>query len=107
VLVEMPQMLREIVREFLATQDDIEVVGEVGEAASLPAAVERYAPDLVVVGGGGLRVPGEWFDLLRSRPSLRLLAVASHGHRTTVCEVLGDISPQGLVDAIKLARARS
>jgi hypothetical protein len=97
-------MLRDIMQELLVTQDDIEVVGEVDTADRLVGAVEELGADFVIIGGDQLEVPDAWLDLLGSAPGLRLLAVASRGRRMTLCELLGDASPRGLVEAIRVAR---
>lgn len=107
VLLSMPRMMSEIVRELLDGQADIEVVGVLDASEALLEAVTRRSAHLVIIAGDQLRVPPLWLDLLEARPSLRLLAVASERHRTALCEVLGNVPPQGLVDAVRVARARN
>lgn len=107
VVLKLPRMLSDIVREFLDARADVEVVAVLDGADPLQAAVQRHAADLVIVSEDAFRVPPGWLDLLDACPGLRFLAVASEGRRSALCEVLGDIPPQKLVAVVTSARARA
>jgi hypothetical protein len=104
VVLKMPRMLSDIVHEFLQGQADIEVVAVLDGGEALEDAVTRYSADLVIIAGDQFRIPPAWLNLLDARPRLRLLALASQGHRSALCEVLGDIPPQRLAEAVRSAR---
>ena len=66
LLADDHEMLRENVREFLAGQDGMEVVGEAVDGESALEQARRLQPDVVVmdismpgVGGGGCRHPAD------------------------------------------------
>lgn len=100
VVLKLPTMLSDILRDFLNAKTNVEVVAQLDTAEPLDAAVLRHAPDLVIVSEAELRVPAAWLDLLESHPGLRLLAVTSEGHRGALCEVLGNVPPQVLVAVV-------
>ena len=106
VVLEMPRMHGEIIQELLDSQPDIEVVAVLDGTASLHDAVMRSHPGVVIVASDQFRIPPAWLDLLEARPTLKLLAVASTGHHSVLCEVVGDIPPRRLVEAVRSARAR-
>jgi DNA-binding NarL/FixJ family response regulator len=106
VLVDMPTLLRGIVREVLAPAADVELVGEFPESAGLAAAVEETEADVVVV-GGALGDGGPVRRLLEAHPRVRVLAIAADGRRGTVFllaperEPLGEVSPEVLLEAVR------
>jgi hypothetical protein len=71
------------------------------------AAVLQYAANLVIVYDDAFRVPLGWLDLLDACPRLRFLAVASEGHRSAMCELLGDVPPQKLVTVVTSGSAKA
>jgi hypothetical protein len=105
VMLKMPRMLCEIVQELLEAQADIEVVAVLDGPEPLQDAVIRFAADLVIIAGDQLRVPPAWLDLLATHPRLNLFAVAQQGQRTALCQVIGDVAPQQLVEAVRSARS--
>jgi hypothetical protein len=93
-------MLSDIVRDVLDPTTSVEIVARLETAEPLDAAVLRHTPDLVIVSEDEFHVPETWIDLLESHPGLRLLAVTSEGHRGVLCEVLGNVPPQELVEVV-------
>ncbi len=107
VVLKMPRMLSDIVQGFLDAQADVEIVAVLDRDELLREAVTRYSADLVIIAEDQFGVPPAWLDLLETHPGLKLLAFASEGHRSALCEVLGDMPPQRLVEVVKSARART
>jgi DNA-binding NarL/FixJ family response regulator len=107
-IVNMPQMLREIIREVVSPESDMEVAGEFSGTTDLLEAVERTRADFVITGTEDADVAGVG-RLLRMRPRLKVLAVAADGRQTYLYELrpqkvhLGEVSPQNLLDAIRSA----
>jgi DNA-binding NarL/FixJ family response regulator len=108
LLVEMPRMLCDIITDVVASQPDMVVVGELPERADLLPAVNRTRADVVVLGLPDSDLPNECGPLFDAHPRSRLLGVAADGRRAFLYELrpqripLGEVSPQGLLDAIRL-----
>jgi chemotaxis response regulator CheB len=106
LVVGMPGLLRDIVRETLAGHNDIDVV-EDGDANDPMPAIGRVEPETVV--WCAHRPPPErTLDaLLYAHPRLRILMVVGEGRRGLMHElvpqtsVLGEISPQLLLSAVR------
>jgi DNA-binding NarL/FixJ family response regulator len=99
--VDMPVMLRGIIREYLVGQPDVEIVGEMGEDVGLLEAVDEREVDLVIAGADCL--PDNWRRLLAARPAVRLVALAGNGSQAAVCELLRDPALEGLLRVVRRA----
>jgi DNA-binding NarL/FixJ family response regulator len=111
LLADLPRMIREIISDTLASQDDMEVVAELPTLASLPAALEDSQADVVVLGGDD---PMLAVALLQRIPHLTVLAVSEEGRESWLYELrpkrvlISEISPRRLVGAIReSSRARA
>jgi DNA-binding NarL/FixJ family response regulator len=106
----MPLMLRDIVREVLAPEPDLAVVGEFPASTDLRTAVEQTDAGVVVVGAEAAGLPAIR-TLLAEHPHVNVLAVASDArdgvvYRLTPARVaIGDVSPGSLLQAIREAAA--
>ncbi len=105
ILVSMPALLRDILAQTLGAQLDMEVIGELGGGIEL--LVDAGRADVVVIGLDQLDLPGIATNLLVEYPHLVLLAMTTDGRAAALFELrpqqtpIGDVSPQGLVDAIR------
>jgi len=100
----MPPLMRDIIRDAIAREPDLDVVAE-REAAGLSEAVEREEPDFVIVG------PGAGSQTVRAvvgaGSGIRALEVHSDGKESVLYELrphrvsLGEISPEMLVQTIR------
>jgi hypothetical protein len=112
VLVDMPRVLREIVRMHLP-EPEFEVVAELGEEAPLLPVVDEHGAHAVIFGTDSAGLPQVGRDLLAACPFVKLLAVASDGRRTTLYELrphkqpLGEISPDRLAEVIRDSLAQT
>jgi hypothetical protein len=104
VLVAMPRMLSDIIRELVAGDPVCEVVAEIGVHAP-PAAVEAWKPHVVIAGEGARAGWAE--ELLYAGPRTRVLAVEGDGRTGALLELvprrrdLGELSPDTLIRAIR------
>ena len=98
-------MLREIVRDSVTRQRDMEVVGEFGRREEFLRAVEGI--DVAIIGA---REPDDSTlarQVLRASPSTRVLIVAMNGGSAVLWELrphkvrLDDVSPESLIKAIR------
>jgi DNA-binding NarL/FixJ family response regulator len=107
VLADLPQMLRSIIRDILAGEPDMEVVGELPGQAELPAMVRRTGATFVIVRQTSPDPPTIFHDLLAARPPTRVLAIADEGRAAILYELrprriaIGELSAARLVAAIR------
>jgi DNA-binding NarL/FixJ family response regulator len=102
-------MLSDIIKEVVAGQPDMEIVGEREDRGSLVMAAAETRADVVLLGLHDSELPTICEDLVVAHPKSKILAVTLDGRRAFLYELrpqtsaLGEISPQGLVDAIRAA----
>jgi DNA-binding NarL/FixJ family response regulator len=85
LVANRPRLMRELLLATLADRPNIEIVGEVGSDAEIPATVKRTAPDVLVISLDELgKRPRICDTVLRANPDLRIVAVATE-HNRSVC----------------------
>jgi len=100
-------MLGGIVTDIVTSQSDMEVVGDLPDRSGLQATVGDAAVDVVVLGLLDTDLPSDCIALFSAHPSIRMLGVVGDGRRAFLYELrpqrfpLGEVSPNGLVDAIR------
>jgi DNA-binding NarL/FixJ family response regulator len=111
VLVGMPRMLREIVREIVTTQLDMSVVAETTDPAALLRLLRRKDAQLVVAGADDLQ-GADVERLLDAHPRLKLLSIRDDGRQILLYELrprkvaLGELAPSTLAAAIRAVSSR-
>jgi DNA-binding NarL/FixJ family response regulator len=106
VLVDMPPLLREIVRGALAREPDLDVVAEHDANADLRAAVEDDGADFLIVGSEAT-AEAAVHSLVAADLGVRALEVQSDGKESVLYELrphrvpLGEISPESLLRTIR------
>jgi DNA-binding NarL/FixJ family response regulator len=102
LLVDLPQMLRDIVRET-ASEQGARVVAEFDGSEGV-AAIRRFRPDLVISSGASTTV----YDELIAAPSrLRVLVVRDDGRKASLYRLrpdrvsLGEVSSEDLAQVIR------
>lgn len=107
LVVGLPGLLGDIVREMIAPETDIEVVGRLSTTAELGAAVRRTRADLVVLACEDAEVTGVGKRLLEEHRDLRIVAIVRGGRRGVLISrqharvLIDDISLQTLLAAIR------
>lgn len=105
----MPLLLREILREVLGSQSDMEIVREVDSAGELLSAVVEESPAVIVVESAMERLGEEAESILLARPGAHVVGLSSDGHSAVVYRlrasgtVVPEVSPEGLRQAIRSA----
>jgi len=110
VLATMPPLLRDIVRQSLARDADVEVLAEVATCDEIAPAVDHASADVTVLGV----TPDEWPGLsqllretLATHPRLTIIALTSDGRSGYVYRmqprgvVIDDLTPRSLVQVIR------
>ena len=101
---DMPRLLRDILKDVVQEQPDMDVVG-CGGHAELLAAFERQNVDVVLLGQTVGDIAAAMRQLLTVRPGLKVIIVPNDGRFAVVFElrrlVMTEPSPQMLVHAIR------
>jgi AmiR/NasT family two-component response regulator len=109
LLLDLPRMLAELVRQVGARDEGLEVVGDVTEAQA-PGAVAQMHPDFVIVGGDRTTPPDSCRAVFDSQPHLTVLALTGNGSDGVLWELaphreaLGDLSQEALLNAMREVR---
>ena len=104
-------MLCDIIKEVVTSEPDLQIVGQLAARVDLAGAVDQTRADVVVVGLRDHELPGDCLALFHSHPRTRLLGIAADGRRAFLYELrpqrtpLGEVSPAGLIEAIRGAGA--
>lgn len=77
ILCNRPRLVREMLREIIAHQPDMEVVGEFVNPIDLLVVTQHLKPDVVVIALQNSEDPGLCSHLLAEHPNLTILALAS------------------------------
>ena len=108
VLVDMPLLLREIVREALSDEPDLDVVREHEGSVDVVEAARASGADFVIVGSDA--AAGEAVrSLVAPTRGVRALEVRSDGRESVLYELrphrvsLGEISSETLLRTIRAA----
>ncbi len=109
LVAEIPHLLQEILVSVVVAQPDMELLGWRGQDETLPDAVTRLRPDVLVLGTERKLDTEDVAQLLARHPRMRLLAVSGDGRSTMMYELrpheieVGNVSPQGLVDVLRVS----
>lgn len=79
LLANRPQMMRELVRDMINRQNDMEVVGEVFNPVDLLVAVRESEADTVILALRDSPEVGLCSHLLSEYPNLTIVGLTSHG----------------------------
>jgi DNA-binding NarL/FixJ family response regulator len=107
VLAGLPRMLADIVHRVLTEAPDLEITHTLAEFEGLMDTLDLGDTDVVVTGHGPNGNLEQFATILRAHPSLRIFALEGDGRRAVMYELqphsvpLGDVSPEGLIEAIR------
>ena len=102
-------MVCDIITDVVTTQPDMEVVGQLPDRLVLLSTTDQTRADVVVLGLKDSALPTDCEQLFTAHPQIRVLGIAADGRRAFLYELrpqqvsLGEVSPQGLIDAIRAA----
>ena len=109
LLAEMPRILRDVFKQVVADQSDMDVVGELFDPFGLLLAAGQTRADVVILGLHNSEFPGICSHLLSEYPHIKILGVTEDGRRACLYELrpqkipVGEVSPEGLLAAIRTA----
>jgi DNA-binding NarL/FixJ family response regulator len=105
VLIDMPRLLREIVKQATS---EFDVVAEYDGPADLTRAVDEHRAQIVIAGADAADVQA-FERLVVLRPHVKVLGISADGRSTTLVELaprrkeLGELSPDRLRAAVHAA----
>jgi hypothetical protein len=105
LIATLPTLLRDIVIDTIADRPDMDVVGVVDSGASIVDAVDRTGATVVIVGAVAAARLARAELLERGTDGPGLLVLSPDSGATVVEVPLGDISPDGLVHAVRQVSA--
>jgi DNA-binding NarL/FixJ family response regulator len=106
LIVDMPRMLREIVRRSVEADGDFVVVGELDDMATVVEAAEHTDAQFVLA-DLGVTEPAGVERLLEVLPQVKVLGIARDGRQGFLYELrpqripLGELSPETLLDVMR------
>lgn len=107
VLVDMPPLLREIVRDTLAREPDLDVVAEHDPDVDVRSAVGETDVDFVIVGAEATTARMGVASVVGAQRGIRAIEVQSDGKESVLYELrphrvsLGEMSPETLLRTIR------
>jgi DNA-binding NarL/FixJ family response regulator len=108
VLIDMPPLLRDVIRGALVPEPDLDVVGEHDGPVDIRAAVEEDGADFVIL-GSGVASEESVRALIEPARGVRALEVLSDGTQSVLYELrphrvaLGEISTDTLLRTVRTA----
>lgn len=84
LLANRPRMTRELLKEIMESQPDMEMVGEVLNPVDLLVAVRETEADAVILALQDSEEPGLTSHLLAEYPDLTIVGLASNGNTAFV-----------------------
>jgi chemotaxis response regulator CheB len=111
LLLEMAPMLLDIVANIVADQPDMDIVPNPVSETDLLRAAERGNADVIILSRKA-PLDGEYDEVLYSRAHLKVIEIEGEGRRGSLYELrphrvpLGEMSPAGLLDAIRASVQR-
>lgn len=113
-MVALPGILGDIIRELLADEKDIEVVGEgLADSDAVSQALKETPADVVIFRCDDVDLPDMGNRLLAEHAFMRVLGVAADGRRAFLYELrpqripLGEVSSDALIAAIRSGRVEN
>ena len=106
IIVTLPAILRDIITTLAEASLSLSIVANLDRRGDVAAALELWAPDLVVVGLRAGETDDVGRDILSRIPSARVIAISDGGRNAYVHEmrayrtVLLDVSAEALAAAI-------
>jgi hypothetical protein len=106
LIAAVPPLLGDIVRDALADEPGVEVVGTADDE-DLSRSVDACAADVVLAEENGAALPDPYLRLMYRHPRLRILTVSPDGRQASLWRLaperraLADVSPRGLADALR------
>jgi DNA-binding NarL/FixJ family response regulator len=112
LVVGMPRLVREMIERTIKAQPDMEVLVDARAVEDI-GADGASAPDFVVCGLDFPWLPDQYRTLLEEQPHAKVLGIDAAGGHAYLYELrpqrvaIGEVSPDDIVEAIRLAAAGS
>ena len=107
LLVDLTTMLSDVIKEILATDPSIEVVGEIPGGGAVVTAIAKNEADVVIYGTEDRELTAPWRQLFKGNLDVKVVALVDDGQEAFLYELcprreeLGELSPEGLIAAVR------
>jgi len=107
LLADTPPMLTAILKDIADAESDLEFMGSVSLTDALEHVLPERGADVLIVSITEADNRALAGSLLMASPGIRVLMLARSGERAVLYELypvrteIGDVSPQGVIDAIR------
>jgi chemotaxis response regulator CheB len=104
-----PRIMREVVRQIIERQPDMEIVGEVLELSALAHIAQETQPNVIIVALEDFEALGAVRNLLAKIPAVTILALASKGDTAFIEQLrlgrreIADPSEANILSALRQA----
>lgn len=105
VLLALDGLAADLLERQLRSEADFDLVGRTNPAAALSEA-QRFGPDFIVLPLSADAPLDDTVELLEAVPRMRVLTLELAGGRSYLTELVGDVSPEELADALRRAAHR-
>jgi DNA-binding NarL/FixJ family response regulator len=111
LLIAVPPLVGDVLRS--AAAPDVSIVGDISATEALVAHVDRTDANVVLYGADDSGLPARCRQLLDSRVGVKVTVISMDARRATLYELrphrelLGEVAPDGLLDALRTALARA
>lgn len=106
VLLAANGLAADLLERRLRGDRDFELVGRCADPDRLLEAARQTRPDFVVVVAREPRLRSEAVDLFDSNPTVKVLTLESAAGRAYLCELISDVGPDEIVEALRRAATR-
>jgi DNA-binding NarL/FixJ family response regulator len=109
-VVDLQRFTREVIKEVVAGEHDMEIAAEFPDLEDLVQAADDANANFVIA-ATDLTGPAEVHRLLEARPWVKVLGISSDARQSFLYELrpqmvpLGEVSPQTLLEAIRTVAA--
>lgn len=100
---DVPTKVRQILEQAISREPDMELIPEPVVSAQAGGSYQSLSPDIVVVSANASQAAERACAVLDRWPESHVLMITAGGHRVLKFEVLGEMSPDQVVEAVRSA----
>ena len=106
VLLAVEGLAGDLLERSLREHGGFDVLDRLGDISTIAHRARSTHPDFVVFGISEPGAPCEAARLFGDDPGVKVLTLETNSGRAVLCELIGDVAPDELVDALRRAADR-